>query len=183
MFEVEEFVAECKASLRESEPQLAVKEVVQRAVARATDVEARLGAPGRGGIVSLHRDMKLTVLHVVWPPGVSLYPHEHRMWAVNGIYGGREDNTFYRRTPEGLVTSGARTLDAGDVAVLGDKAIHSVVNPRRGYTGAIHVYGGDYFDTPRSQWDPDTLEERPFDVEELKRVLTATDEASRVTDQ
>lgn len=34
-----------------------------------------------------------------------------------------------------------------------------------GYTGASHVYGGDFFSTARSEFDPDTLAERPYDVE------------------
>jgi hypothetical protein len=38
------------------------------------------------------------------------------------------------------------------------------------------VYGGDYFATPRSQWDPQTLEETEFDVEQVKRVLLDADE-------
>ncbi len=44
----------------------------------------------------LYRDDDLTVLHVVWAPGMSIYPHDHRMWAVIGIYSGQEDNAFYR---------------------------------------------------------------------------------------
>ena len=27
----------------------------------------------------------------------------------------------------------------------------------------IHIYGGDYFETPRSQWNPETLDEEPSD--------------------
>ncbi len=52
------------------------------------------------------------------------------------------------------------------------------MNPRSTYTAAIHVYGGDFFDTPRSQWDPDTLTEG-FDIAHLKRVLSEADEAAR----
>jgi hypothetical protein len=37
------------------------------------------------------------------------------------------------------------------------------------FTGAIHVYGGDFFDTPRSEWTPDTLVERPFDIERARQ--------------
>ena len=33
--------------------------------------------------------------------------------------------------------------------LLGDDVIHSVTNPREVLTGALHVYGGDFFDTPR----------------------------------
>ena len=32
-------------------------------------------------------------------------------------------------------------------------------------TGGLHVYGGDFLGTPRSEWDPETLEERAYDVE------------------
>jgi hypothetical protein len=56
-----------------------------------------------------------------------------------------------------------------------------VVNPRSSYRGAIRVDGGDYFTTPRCQWDPDSLEESPFDVEHLKRVRGNADEAAGAT--
>jgi predicted metal-dependent enzyme (double-stranded beta helix superfamily) len=56
-----------------------------------------------------------------------------------------------------------------DMFDLGRAVIHSVVNPLRSFTGAIHVYGGDFFGMPRSEWAPDTLEERPFDVERARR--------------
>jgi predicted metal-dependent enzyme (double-stranded beta helix superfamily) len=62
--------------------------------------------------------------------------------------------------------------------VLGRDVIHSVDNPRGTYTAAIHVYGGDFFATPRSEWDPDTLAEKPFDVEHVKRVLAEADAAA-----
>ena len=99
------------------------------------------------------------------------------MWAANGIYVGREENTLYRRAQGGLVVSGAKQLDAGSVLLLGDDAIHSVANPLRSYTAAIHVYAGDYFAVPRSEWDRETLEERAFSVEHLKRVLADADQA------
>jgi len=37
-------------------------------------------------------------------------------------------------------------------------------------TGAIHVYGGDFFNPARrSEWDPETLLEGPFDPERAVR--------------
>ena len=87
--------------------------------------------------------------------------HNHEMWAVIGIYTGREDNIFWRRLSErgdGKVRAvGAKELCVGDVAPLGRDIIHSVTNPVPRLTGAIHVYGGDFFTTPRSEWDPGTL--------------------------
>jgi predicted metal-dependent enzyme (double-stranded beta helix superfamily) len=94
-----------------------------------------------------------------------IFPHDHQMWACIGIYGGQEDNTFYRRSPDGVVQSGGTTLLERDVTLLGDDTIHAVHNPRDRFTGAIHIYGGDFFTQPRSQFDPDTLAEGPFDGE------------------
>ena len=93
----------------------------------------------------------------------------HEMWAMIGIYGGRENNIFWRRLPEedgGLIeAAGAKSLGVGDVAPLGKDIIHSVTNPLDRLTGAIHVYGGDFFGVHRSEWDPEALTEQPYDVE------------------
>jgi predicted metal-dependent enzyme (double-stranded beta helix superfamily) len=104
------------------------------------------------------------------------------MWAVIGIYGGREDNAFYRRTENGLTESGAKTLEIKDVIPLGDAIIHSVTNSLDKITAAIHVYGGDFFATPRSEWDPQTLEERPYDVTHLMRVFEESNERLRAAE-
>ncbi|MCG6928595.1 MAG: CPBP family intramembrane metalloprotease [Acidobacteria bacterium] len=47
------------------------------------------------------------------------------------------------------------------MATLPEDVIHSVTNPLPRFTGGIHIYGGDFFDTARSQWDPETLREEP----------------------
>jgi hypothetical protein len=39
------------------------------------------------------------------------------------------------------------------------------------FTGAIHIYGGDFFAVPRSEFDAETLEERPYDIEKAKRLF------------
>jgi hypothetical protein len=54
-----------------------------------------------------------------------------------------------------------------------------VANPLGRFTGAIHVYGGDFFGTPRSDWTPDTLEERPYDVERAMRMFAEANERWR----
>jgi hypothetical protein len=91
-------------------------------------------------------------------------------------YGGREDNTFYRRRPEGLQVAGGKQLEIGDTALFGKSLIHAVVNPLRVFTGAIHIYGGDFFGTPRSDWDPESLRERPYDVRRARKVVTDANE-------
>ena len=130
----------------------------------------QLGKPGRREVV-LHHAEDLTVLHVVWAPGMQLWPHDHRMWAVIGVYGGREDNVFYRRSEDGLKRHGTKVLEGRDSIALGETIIHSVANPLEQITAAIHVYPGDFFDTPRSEWDPETFEEHPYDVEHTLKVF------------
>jgi predicted metal-dependent enzyme (double-stranded beta helix superfamily) len=179
MFDVDEFVAECHAALAETQPSLAVKELVERAVSDPGAIDAALGQPRAGGLRCLHRSPELTVLQLVWPPRVALFPHDHRMWTANGIYGGVEDNVFFRRHGSTIERSGTKQLGPGDVGLLGEDAIHAVTNPRDSYTAAIHVYGGDYFGVPRRQWDATTLIERPFDVDAVRDLLDAADRRSR----
>ncbi len=51
-----------------------------------------------------------------------------------------------------------------DCEPLGTNIIHSVTNPIPRLSGAIHVYGGDFFAAERSEWDPETLSEGRYDV-------------------
>jgi predicted metal-dependent enzyme (double-stranded beta helix superfamily) len=179
MFDLDTFVADCRAALGESTAEVAVRELVEHAIAQPAEVERALGTPNGGGVTTLHRSPELTILNVVWAPGMAIHPHDHRMWAVIGLYGGREDNTFYRRSAEGLVVAGSKELGIRDAALLGKNVVHAVTNPLRVFTGAIHVYGGDFFATPRSEWTPDTLEERPYDVEHTMRAFAEANERWR----
>ncbi|HXD99831.1 MAG TPA: hypothetical protein VN646_24975 [Candidatus Acidoferrum sp.] len=171
MFDVDRLVEECRAGLRESSPEVAIREVVGRAMARPDDVERALGTPRMGQIRTLHHSPELTILNVIWAPGMAIYPHDHRMWAVIGLYGGREDNVFYRRTAQGLEAAGDKHIEARGVALLGASIIHAVTNPLGQFTGAIHVYGGDFFGVARSEWDPQTLEERPYDMAHARQAF------------
>ena len=171
MFDLERFIADCRARLAEPSSEAAIRELVERAVTEPSEIERVLGTPREGGIVALHRSPELTVLNIAWTPGMAVFPHDHRTWAVIGLYGGCEDNTFYRRAPEGLAVAGGRQLRTGDAVVLGRNVIHAVANPLESFIGAIHVYGGDFFAIPRSEWCPDTGVERPFDVEHARRVF------------
>jgi predicted metal-dependent enzyme (double-stranded beta helix superfamily) len=165
---VDDIIGRCQAALAEHTPVLAVRDVLNELVADPARLEQVLGPVEIGGITSLHNAADLTVLRVAWTPGMSLYPHEHRMWAAIGMYGGQEDNSFFRRANGGLESSGGRDLQAGEVLVLGDDAIHSVANSRREFAVALHVYGGDFFAVERSEWDVETYEERPRDLERTR---------------
>ncbi|MBV9951534.1 MAG: hypothetical protein JO291_06255 [Acidimicrobiia bacterium] len=162
-------------AVRADEPRLAIKEVLERAVSTPGALADALPAD-RAELVPLHRSRELTVLKVVWAPGMRVDPHDHQMWAAIGIYTGGEDNAFYRRDGQGLVGSGGKELRPEDVVLLGDDVIHSVTNPTSMHTGAIHIYGGDFFDTPRSEWNGDPLTEKPHDVSRLLARFEAANE-------
>ena len=102
---------------------------------------------------------------------MTIMPHNHNMWAVIGIYTGREDNILWRRVPDDpggrIEAAGAKALLERDALLLGRDIIHSVTNPIGRLSGAIHVYGGDFFGVPRSEWDPERLLEQPGDMQKL----------------
>lgn len=171
MFESDRFIADSRQCLAEQHPPTAVREIVAKAVSEPDQILKALGEPRLSGIQTLYRSDTLTILNVLWGPGMTLYPHNHRMWAVIGIYSGREENSFYQRSESGLREHGAKTLDLKETLPLGEAVIHAVTNPLDRITAAIHVYGGDFFAVPRSEWDPQTLQERPFNIERAKEVF------------
>lgn len=183
VFDIGELLSSLQAARAEAEPRRAVREVLERAMSDSNAV-ADTFQPSEGGITLLHRAPDLTVLHLVWAPGMNLYPHDHRMWAAIGIYAGQEDNAFFRRSAPGqgtLVESGGKELVAGDVVVLGDDTIHAVANPLDRLTGAVHVYGGDFVRQPRSQWGPGPREERPHQMEVLRQQFAEANEVWRAS--
>lgn len=176
VFDRDGFVADCVAAHREQDGQAAVRSVLERAVREPTRVLAALGAPQKAGLDVLHRSSTLTIFAAHWAPRMSLPTHDHRLWALIGIYTGREDNIFWRRTPQGLAAHGANVLFAGQVAALASDAVHSVTNPLTRFTGGIHIYGGDFFATPRSQWDPETLAEEASDGAKIQALFERENE-------
>ncbi len=175
MFDRDQFIADCQAAVADDPTHKAAREVVARAVADPAGVLKGLGEPARGSIETLHHASDLTIINVIWGPRMTIHPHNHAMWAVIGIYSGREDNIFWRRRPDdptgGIEAAGAKELRVGDAAPLGADIIHSVTNPIPRLTGAIHVYGGDFFEMARSEWDPEALTESPYDMEKTRRVF------------
>jgi predicted metal-dependent enzyme (double-stranded beta helix superfamily) len=182
MFDLERFVADCRAAHSEDRSHKAVCEVLARSLAEPRSVLKALGEPSRASVEALYRSPALTILNVVWAPRMTIYPHNHRMWAVIGIYTGREDNIFWRRLPGGKVeAAGAQSMCERDAAPLGPEIIHSVTNPIPRYTGAIHVYGGDFFAAERSEWDPETLTEQRYDPAKTVRYFEEANRSSQAT--
>lgn len=174
MFEVDQFVADCRAAFAEDPTNKSVREVLARAVSDPVDVLKGIGEPKRAEIRTLFHSPSLTIINVVWAPMMTVMPHNHRMWAVIGIYSGREDNIFWRRvreTPNKIEAVGAKALCEKNAEPLGTDVIHSVLNPIDRLTGAIHIYGGDFFAAQRSEWDSLTLVEHHSDGERTRRMF------------
>ena len=177
MFEKDRFIEDCKAAVGEG--QKAIRELVLEAVGDPDGIAKELGAPTTAGVYPLYQANDLTIINFVWAPYMTLLPHNHNMGAVIGIYGGREDNVFWRRVKDApadaaaIEAAGAESMGSGQVATLGKDIIHSVANPLSKLTAAIHVYSGDFFEppTPRSQWDHETLAEEPWDMGHTRHVF------------
>src|ERR1700691_2172877 len=114
-----EIVGEFRAAVRGGADG-AVAEIVRRAVAERPIV----AEPGRFQV--LHDEPGLTVLHVVVRAGFVSPPHNHRTWAVIGVYNGQEDNSFYKLIGDSraIEPAGGRSVGEGEILTLGTDAIH-----------------------------------------------------------
>ncbi len=181
MFKQDKFIEDCKRAVGEG--QAAIRELVTEAVTDPAGIMAELGEPTKAGVYPMYQAGDLTVINFIWAPYMTLLPHNHNMFAVIGIYVGREDNMFWRQRDEAdpeqpqIEAAGAESMGPGQVATLGRDIVHSVANPIGKLTSAIHVYGGDFFNPPmpRSQWDHESLREEPWDMDHTRKVFAEAD--------
>lgn len=180
-FDLERFIADCKSAVEGDKPQEVIAELVQGAVQDSKGVMAAIGEPTRAMIEKLYVSDSLTIVNVVWAPKMTLMPHNHNTWAIIGVYSGREDNIFWRRIKGDkngkIEAAGAQSIAAREVAKLGKNIVHSVTNPTSEFTSAIHVYGGNFFEVDRSEWDPMSLNEAVYDVEKALALFEAENAA------
>ncbi|MDQ7016272.1 MAG: hypothetical protein Q9N68_07845 [Gammaproteobacteria bacterium] len=172
MFNQDHFIQACLDARQEG--QTALREVMQQSMSKPREILSTLGTPQHAGITTLYRSSSLTIINFVWAPYMSLLPHNHHMFAVIGLYSGREDNLFWRKITHRIEAVGAKSLGVGEVASLGKNIIHSVLNPLNKMTASIHVYGGDFFapKIARSEWDHETLQERPWNIDKAKMLFS-----------
>src|SRR3954451_14448755 len=100
MFDLFQFVADCREANASDKSQRYLREVVARAVSEPAAVLAALGEPQRAGLNKLYQSPELTVASVVCVPMMTVMPYTHQMAAVIGIYTRVEDNIFWRRIPD-----------------------------------------------------------------------------------
>ncbi len=159
-FELDRFIFHCKDAVMQPRPAEAVLALMREAMSDVAAVRQAL-RPILGDSLAntpLFRASELLILNNVLVPGVVTPPHNHATWAVIGIYGGREDNTFFRESTTDLEEIDRKELRVGSSVFLDPGAIHAVANPLEVPTLAIHVYGADLLTARRSMWNPHTLE-------------------------
>jgi hypothetical protein len=142
MFDLDQFIADCQAAVAADPSHKLVREVVARAVADPAGVLKAVGEPKLGCVDALYRGEDVTILNVVWPPLFTIMPHEHRMWAVIGVYTGAEDNMFWRRIGE----PGVSKVEAAGGLLAARR--------RRRAAGARHRAFGDQPDRQADRRDP-----------------------------
>lgn len=170
MFEVTEFIEQCRSALAEPDPRDVIGALMREALEDPESVQRVMdGQPDNER--QLYRADDLTVLNVDLPPGLKTPPHDHTMWAVIGIYEGQEDNTFYHEEGSGLTKSHAIVLKPRDVLVVSPEDIHAIANPLSTRTRGLHVYGGDLPASERTLWHPKTQQREPYTVEAMARYV------------
>src|SRR5579871_1787606 len=114
MFDLQRFIDDCLVAVRGPGASGRVLRLMREAMTDTASVKQAitpldpsvnvLDAP------PVYRSDELTILNVTLRPGAASIAHDHRMWAVIGIYEGREVNTFYRRSEVGLETRNQRAV-------------------------------------------------------------------------
>ncbi len=172
-FEADRFVEQCRAALDDPNPltalHAAMSDVLENRVALLSALPV-----GRGLRVSvLHEGPHLTVVQFVTPGGFTFPPHDHAMVSAVGVYSGVEENVYYALCDDGLCETERRRVGTGQVAVHDRDVIHAIASGGDEPLGALHVYGGAFFDTPRSEWRGSPLTQVPYDTARL-RALAAS---------
>jgi predicted metal-dependent enzyme (double-stranded beta helix superfamily) len=164
-FELDRFLSRCKDAVGQPRPAVAVHALMREAMSDVAAVGEALQSILGDSLSNapLFRSSELLILNTVLVPGLVTPPHDHATWAVIGVYGGREDNRFYRRSTDGLEEIARKELRVGSSILLDPDVIHSVANPLEVPTVAIHVYGADLLAARRSMWHPHTLEACDYD--------------------
>ena len=185
MFDFEKFTEDCKKAVLSDKPQQQVKALMEDAFSDPDALQQALSeASPENSVAPLYCDENLTILRVATPANFVSPIHNHLMWAMIGILEGEEKNYLYRRTSNGGVEveqEAVLTPETGVFTLRAD-AIHAIeIAPDKPLSG-LHVYGGNILErSSRSVWHPETMEEMPYDFNQLMdfcKVLVAKREGT-----
>lgn len=163
-------IERCKRALDTPDPQSSVAAILL-AAAKNPAIAAAIAKRTKFASLedlAIHRSDRLTMLAGALPAGFQAGPHNHNLWSVVGVCAGREDNEFFQRHGGALTPSGAKSVLAPGVLANAADVIHAICNPLDTPLLVLHAYGGDLFATPRSNWDPETREEIPYDWQRVR---------------
>ncbi|HMB72956.1 MAG TPA: hypothetical protein VKQ06_05250 [Gammaproteobacteria bacterium] len=163
-------IEKCVAALQSADPQGSIETILHDAAAGPAVADTVAGYAKFSSLddLAIHRSESLTLLAGSLPPGFSAAPHNHNLWSVVSVCRGQEDNRFFRRNGDGLEQIGeASVVGPGTLANDAD-VIHAIRNPLETPLLVLHAYGGDLFATPRSNWDPVTHKEVPYDWKQVR---------------
>jgi len=171
MFNLEKFIEDCKKAVLSDTPQQQVKVLMENALSDPNALQEALDeASSENSLAPLYCDENLTVLRVATPANFVTPVHNHLMWAMIGILEGEEKNYIYRRTNNGGVEveqEAVLTPETGVFTLRAD-AIHAIETAPEKPLSGLHVYGGNILErSSRSMWHPETMEEVPYDFNQL----------------
>ncbi|MEZ0108949.1 putative metal-dependent enzyme (double-stranded beta helix superfamily) [Catenulispora sp. EB89] len=176
-FDIDEFVRECLQAW-EADGADAVKDVLDRTLGRGcAPVRECFGDPREAHLQVLYPGPELVIENMVWAPGMSYPAHNHNTPVMTGVYAGLEVNDFYQtqsRRGGRLQRTATVDINEGEAVLMAHDAIHRIANPnRRTFTGAFHIYMGDYLHSSRSIWYPDEGSETPASFAVTKDIFAA----------
>lgn len=163
-------IERCRTALDAPDPAGAVEAILLEAAQNPTVAKAIAARTKFASLddLAIFRSARLTLLAGAMPPGFRAAPHNHNLWSVVGVCAGQEDNEYFERDGDGLRRVGEASVVAPGVLPNAADVIHAIRNPLDRPLVVIHAYGGDLFSTPRSNWDPETHKEIPFDWEKVR---------------
>lgn len=177
-FTIEGFAKACKTEMAKADDSHAAAAAYLQKTLNENDLqgivdtlEASIPAGANVGEMIVHSSPELTMMYVRVPARFQSGIHNHTVFACIGQLFGREKNVIYNQTADGkgLTQAHEAMINAGEVFRLPEDAIHHIENPNENTSGALHVYGGDFYAImdERSLWDYDDLSEKAFNFEGL----------------
>lgn len=159
----------CLAALQTADPQGSVASILLDAAKDPALVDAISTRTKFSSLedLAIYRSDSLTLLAGALPAGFRVGPHNHNLWSVVSVCAGQEDNEFYERSGGRLKQIGRASVVAPGVLPNSADVIHAIRNPLNVPLLVLHAYGGDLFAVSRSNWDPETHEEIPYDWKRL----------------
>ncbi|EOD78803.1 metal-dependent protein of the double-stranded beta helix superfamily-like protein [Grimontia sp. AD028] len=181
-FDLKTLIERCEEALEQENPQQAIKRLLRESLRDPGSVKLALMPGNRADFEFLYESDDLTILHFIWAPKMTMPAHNHNLWAVVGVYEGREDHIFWQKAGDSrfgeadIRAVGAASIAAGEVLSMDNQAIHSVTNPTHLFAAGIHIYGGNFREADRSGWDPILLQETRLDAEKNQAIFDVENE-------